>query len=68
MVVDAQLFSYTPPTNSPHIEIYDYTELYNFVNRTVTNYYYLNNVYNLDFFSPKTYPNGTIYPIELFIY
>ena len=39
MVTDS--LSYSPPTNNPHVEIYDLDQLTSFINRTVTNYYNL---------------------------
>ena len=39
MVTDS--LAYSPPTNNPHVELYDFDQLYSFINRTVTNYYNL---------------------------
>ena len=39
MVTDS--LSYSPPTNDPHVELYDLDQLTSFINRTVTNYYNL---------------------------
>ena len=39
MVTDS--LAHSPPTNNPHVEIYDLDQLTSFINRTVTNYYNL---------------------------
>ena len=41
--------SYMPPENNPHVELFNIDELRDFVNRTVSNYYFISRDVNLDY-------------------
>ena len=50
------------------MQLYNITELQNFVNRTVFNYYNLASPNNIDFYLPRTFANGTIIPVFMNIF
>jgi hypothetical protein len=57
---------FTPPDNNPTVMVYNITQLREFVNRTVTNYYNLGSNDNLDFFVPNTDSDGFVVPVVMF--
>jgi hypothetical protein len=58
--------SFMPPENNPEVMIFNITQLKEFVNRTVYNYYYIASNDNLDFFLPNTDSDGFIVPVVMF--
>jgi hypothetical protein len=60
--------SFNPPMNDAHVVIYNITELREYVNRTVQNYYYISDDNNLDFFYPKTDDDGFIVPVMMTVH
>ena len=60
--------SFMPPENNPEVTIFNITQLKEFVNRTITNYYNIASNDNLDFFVPATDQDGFIEPIIMFDY
>jgi len=60
--------SFNPPMNDAHVVIYNITELREYVNRTVQNYYYISDDNNLDFFYPKTDEDGFIVPVMMTVH
>jgi len=60
--------SFTPPMNGEHVVIYNITELREYVNRTVQNYFYLSDDNNLDFFYPSTDSDGFVAPVVMTVH
>ena len=54
--------------NDPTVVIYNITQLREYVNRTVQNYYYISDDDNLDFFEPQTDTNGFIVPVTMVVH
>jgi len=54
--------------NGEHVVIYNITELREYVNRTVQNYFYLSDDNNLDFFYPSTDSDGFVAPVVMTVH
>jgi hypothetical protein len=56
---------FDPPMNKQTVMLYNITELRDYVNNTVSNYFYFSDDDNLDFFYPKTDADGFVEPIVM---